>query len=176
MDEAGNDNHIESYVAAGILTLPEDILPNVDLKTGVSYMSNIADSDDLTDFFDEEFGTDIIIDYVPGFGSFLSVSLMDRFFFEAEYVGAVKSFEEDDNFKPKTWDFQFAFIPIEDVEVAVLYGGSSDTLNFLPDTQYGIAGFYEIFNNTLIGLEYLYEKFENDDKVVRLTTQLAVEF
>ena len=176
LDKAGNDNRIENYVAAGIFTLPEDIFPDVDLMAGVSYTSNIADSDDLTDFFDEEFGTDTIIDYVSGFSSFLSVSLMDRFFFEAEYVGAIESFEENKNFKPKTWDFQFAVKPMEDVEVAVLYGGSSDTLNFLPDTQYGIAGFYEIVNNTSIGLEYLYEKFDNDDKVNRLTTQLAVEF
>lgn len=176
LDKAGNDNRIENYVAAGIFTLPEDIFPDVDLMAGVSYTSNIADSDDLADFFDEEFGSDTIIDYVSGFSSFLSVSLMDRFFFEAEYVGAIESFEENKNFKPKTWDFQFAVKPMEDIEVAVLYGGSSDTLNFLPDTQYGIAGFYEIVNNTSIGLEYLYEKFDNDDKVNRLTTQLAVEF
>ena len=176
LDKAQNHDHIERYVAAGIFTLPEDILPNVGLMTGVSYISNIADSDNLTDFFDEEFGTDTIEDDVAGFSSFLSVSLMDRFFFEAEYVGSVESFEEDENFKPKTWNFQFAFTPIQDVEVAILYGGSSNTLNFLPDTQFGIAGFYEIFNNTSIGLEYLYEEFENDDKVVRLTTQLAVEF
>jgi len=48
--------------------------------------------------------------------------------------------------------------------------------NFLPDTQVGICGIYEIFNNTYIGLEYLNEDFENDDEVVTITTQLAVEF
>ncbi len=112
---------------------------------------------------------------------------MNRFFFKAEYVGAVESFEEDKNFKPKAWNFEFAFIPIEDLEVAVRYGGSSDTaitlppdtFIFLPDTQIGICGIYEIFNNTSIGLEYLYEDFENDDEldeVVTITTQLAVEF
>jgi hypothetical protein len=155
---------------------------------GVSYISNIADSDDLAEFFDEEI--DLvdpieIEDYVAGFSSFLSVSFMNRFFFEAEYVGAVESFEEDENFKPKAWNFEFAFIPIEDFVVAVRYAGSSDTLavtllpvtlNFLPDTQVGICGIYEIFNNTSIGLEYLYEEFENDDEVVTITTQLAVEF
>ena len=41
---------------------------------------------------------------------------------------------------------------------------------------------YEIFNNTSIGLEYLYEEFEyyeevgKDTEVVTITTQLAVEF
>jgi hypothetical protein len=35
---------------------------------------------------------------------------------------------------------------------------------------------YEIFNNTSIGLEYLHGEFENDDEVVAITTQLAVEF
>ena len=101
---------------------------------------------------------------------------MNRFFFEAEYIGAVESFEEEINFKTKAWNFEVAFIPIEDFEVAVRYGGSADTLNFLPVMQLGICGIYEIFNNTTIGLEYLYEEFENDDEVITLTTQLAVEF
>ena len=176
IDKAENDDHIESYVAACKLTLPEDISPNAGLMIGVSYISNIADSDELAEFFVEEFGTDEILEYVAGFSSFLSVSLMNRFFFKAEYVGAVEPFEEDKNFEPKAWDFEAAFIPIEDVEVAVRYGGSKDTLNLLPDTQVGICGIYEIFNNTYIGLEYLHGEFENDDEVVAITTQLAVEF
>ena len=175
IDKAGNDDHIESYVAACTFTLPEDVSPNVGLMIGVSYISNIADSDDLADFFVDEYA-DTILDYVAGFSSVLSVSFMNRFFFEAEYVGAVESFEEDKNFKPKAWNFEFAFIPIEDIEVAVRYGGSSDTLNFLPDMQVGICGIYEIFNNTSIGLEFLYEEFENDDELFSLTVQLAVEF
>ena len=186
IDKDGNNDRIESYVAACTFILPEDVSPNVGLMIGVSYMSNITDSDDLADFFVEEFDPDPLLDYVAGFSSFLSVSFMDRFFFEAEYVGAVESFEEDKNFKPKAWNFEFVFIPIEDFVVAVRYGGSSDTFgttkNFLPDTQIGICGIYEIFNNTSICLEYLYEEFEyyeefvNDAEVVTITTQLAVEF
>ena len=187
IDKAGNDDRIESYVAACTFTLPEDVSPNVGLMLGVSYISNIADSDELADFIVDEFDLAVPgFDYVAGFSSFLSVSLMNRFFFEAEYVGAVESFEEDKNFKPKAWNFELAFIPIEDVEVAFRYGGSADTFgtaeNLLPDTQVGICGIYEIFNNTSIGLEYLYEEFEyyeeigNDAEVVTITTQLAVEF
>lgn len=186
-DKAGNSNRIESYVAACTFTLPEDVSPNVGLMIGVSYISNIADSDELADFFIEEFDPDpiAITDYVAGFSSFLSISFMNRLFIEAEYVGAVESFEEDKNFEPKAWNFEVAFIPIEDFEVIVRYGGSSDTLpvtllpdteNFLPDKQVGICGIYEIFNNTSISLEYLHEEFENDDEVVTITTQLAVEF
>ena len=190
IDKTGNSDRIESYVAACRFTLPEDISSNVGLMIGVSYISNIADSDELADFFEEEFG-DTIFDYVAGFSSFLSVSIMNRFFFEAEYVGAVESFEEDKNFEPKAWNFEVTYIPIEDVEVAVRYGGSADTLpvtllpdthNLLPDTQVGICVIYEMFNNTSIGLEYLYEEFEyyeeigKDTEVVTITTQLAVEF
>jgi hypothetical protein len=175
MDKDGNSDRIESYVAACTFTLPEDVSSNVGLKIGVSYISNIADSDDLADFFVEGFA-DTILDYVAGFSSFLSFSLMNRFFFEAEYVGAVESFEEDKNFKPKAWNFEVAFMAIEDFEVTVRYGGSQDTLNFIPDTQVGICGIYEIFNNTSIGLEYLYEEFENNDELVSLNVQLAVEF
>lgn len=184
IDKIGNNDRIESYVAACAFTLPEDVSSNAGLMIGVSYISNIADSDDLADFFDEEFGTDETIEYIAGFSSFLSFSLMDRFFFEAEYVGAVESFKEDKNFKPRAWNFEVAFIPIEDFEIAVRYGGSSDTFgtsaNLLPDTQVGICGIYEIFDNTSLGLEYLYEEFEEDleekDEVVKITVQLAVEF
>lgn len=189
IDKTGSNDRIESYVAACTFTLPEDVSPNVGLMIGVSYISNIADSDDLADFFVEVFDPDPIEieDYVAGFSSFLSVSFMNRFFFEAEYVGAVETivYDEDKTIKPKAWNFEVAFIPIEDFEVSVRYGGSSDTLAvtplaetlfFLPDTQVGICGIYEIFNNTSIGLEYLYEEFENDDEVVTITTQLGVEF
>ena len=153
----------------------EDVIELVDLVEEGEGAKDRRD-DDITDFFDEEFGTDEIIEYVAGFSSFLSFSLMNRFFFEAEYLSAVESFEEDINFEPKAWNIEVAFIPIEDFEVAVRYGGSEGTLNFLPDRQVGICGIYEIFNSTSIWIEYLNEEFENDDEVVTITGQLAVKF
>lgn len=176
VDEAGNDDHIESYLVAGMFTLPEESVPNLSLMAGVSYISNIADSDGLTDFFDEAFGTDTIEDYVGGFSAFLSISFEDRYFLEAEYVGAIEAFKENRNFEPKACNFEFAFRPMEDFEVAIGYGASEDALDFLPEMQIGGVAIYEIFDNTSISLEYIYREFENNDEVNSLTTQLAVEF
>ncbi|MBU4353036.1 MAG: LbtU family siderophore porin [Nanoarchaeota archaeon] len=176
VDKAGNDDHVESYLAAGMFTLPEEIVPNLSLMAGVSYISNIADSDGLTDFLYEEFGMDTIEAYVGGLSAFLSFSFEDRYFFETEYVGASEAFKENRNFEPKAWNFEFAFRPVEDFEIAIGYGVSKDALNFLPEMQIGSVAIYKIFENTSISLEYIYRVFENDDEVTKLTTQLAVEF
>ncbi len=174
--EVESDDHIENFVGAFMFTLPEDVIPNLTLMAGISYISNIADSDELTNFIEEEYESNSIEDYVAGISSFLSVSLLEHYFIEAEYVGALEAFEEDRNFKPEAWNLEFAFRPIDVFEIALRYGGSEESLNFLPKTQIGISGVYEIFNNTSISLEYLYDKFENDDEINTITAQFAVEF
>ena len=176
MDESGSDDHIEDFVGMGLLTLREDIVPELSLMGGVSYISNIADSDELTEFVKDEFESETIEDHVEGAGAFLSVSYKERYFLEAEWIGALDAFKEDRNFKPEAWNLEFAFRPIEDFEVALRYGGSENSLDFLPETQIGFAAIYEIYENVSIGLEYQFDEYESDDEVTTITTQLAVEF
>lgn len=64
--------------------MPEETLPDLGLMAGVSYISNIGDSDGLQEETPGE-----VDSYVGGLGSFLSVSYLERFFFEAEYIGAL---------------------------------------------------------------------------------------
>ena len=143
---------------------------------GVSYISNIADSDELTEFIKDEFESEAIEDYVAGAGTFLSASYDERYYLEVEWISALASFEEDRRFKPEAWNLEFAFRPIEVFEIALRYGGSDDALDFLPEMQLGVIAAYELFENTSIGLEYLFDRYGNDDEVTTVTTQLAIEF
>ncbi len=176
IDESGGDDHIEDFVGVGFLTLPENIVPELSVVGGVSYISNIADSDELTEYINEEFGSDTIADHVDGAGVFLSISYKERYFLEAEWVGALEAFKEDRNFKPEAWNLELAFRPLETLEFALRYGRSEDSLDFLPETQWGVAAIYELFDNVSLGLEYKFDEYENDDEVTTLTTQFAVEF
>jgi len=186
IDETGEDNHIESYVAAASFSVPEELISNFGIKAGVSYISNIADSDSLQDEDDD--GNEIIIgsevkDYVEGLSAFLSISYMDKLFFEFEYLGALDEFEAgellfDDGkeFQPETWNFELAYAATDRLEVAVKYEGGDDLGDFLPEDQYGVAVTYGLFENTSLSLEYLHGEFENDDERDLVSTQLAVEF
>ena len=183
IDEIGEDNHIETYVAAASFSVPEELSSNVGIRAGVSYISNIADSDSLQDYLDEEYGVDEIKDYISGWSVFLSACFMEKLFFEAEYVGATDNFEESDlglapgvKFEPKTWNFELAYAATDRLEVAVKYEGGDDLGDFLPEDQYGAAVTYGLFENTSLALEYLHGEFENDDERDLVTTQLAVEF
>ena len=176
MDEAGKEDHIDKFVGAAFFRLNERVLPNLTLFSGISYISNIADSNELTDFFDDEFGTDTLIARVDGISAFLSLSFREVFAFEAEWVSALDSFKEDKRFEPKAWNLELAFRPLETMEIGLRYSGSDDALNFLPETQYGVIAAYEIFENTSIGIEYLHESFDNRDKINRVTTQIGVQF
>ena len=193
INETGKDDHIAKFFATGVFSLPEETVSAFEFRAGVSYISDISDSDGLTDFMSEEFSTeaestdaeeephvtpfdDEVQAYVQGFTAFISATFAEKFTVEAEYLGALDAYKENPNFKPQSWNFEFAFTPIEVLELAIRYGGSDKTLNFLPDTQYGGCISYGLFENTSLALEYMYGEFENDDKEHSVTAQLAVEY
>ena len=178
IDETGEDNHIESYVANASFSVPEELISNFGIAGGVSYISNIADSDGLEGETPGE-----IKDYVDGLNVFLSISFMDKFFLECEYLGALDEFEAGElsfdggkEFQPETWNFELAYAATDRLEVAVKYEGGDDLGDFLPEDQYGAALTYGLFENTSLAFEYLHGEFENDDERDLITTQLAVEF
>ena len=183
IDETGEDNHIESYVASASFSVPEEFISNFGITAGVSYISNIADSDNLQDEDEALIPAGEVKDYVEGLSAFLSISFMDKFFFECEYLGALDEFEAGElsfdggnEFQPETWNFELAYAATDRIEVAVKYEGGDDLGDFLPEDQYGAAVTYGLFENTSLSLEYLHGEFENDDERDLFTTQLAVEF
>jgi hypothetical protein len=178
IDETGEDNHLESYVAAASFSVPEEFISNFGITGGVSYISNIADSDGL-----EGETPGQIKDYVGGFNAFLSISFMDKFFFECEYLGALDEFEAGElsfdggkEFQPETWNLELAYAATDRLELAVKYEGGDDLGDFLPEDQYGASVTYGLFESTSLSLEYLHGEYENDDQRDLITTQLAVEF
>ncbi|MGB9499007.1 MAG: LbtU family siderophore porin [Dissulfuribacterales bacterium] len=124
IDETGEDNHIESYVASASFSVSEELISNFGISGGVSYISNIADTDGLGDTITEDAeGNKYIEDYVDGFNAFLSISFMDKLFLECEYLGALDefeanelSFDDGNEFQPETWNFELAYAATDRLE------------------------------------------------------------
>ena len=185
IDETGKgSNHIDNYLASACFTLPETTVPDLDLTAGISWVSNIADSDGLQEAIEEAAGEEkkeaTIKKHVDGFNAFLIASFLDRFFFNAEYLGAINhiemdTFDEGESYKPEAWTIEFAYGVTDSLNLAVCYEGSNDCY-FLPKKQFGGVVSYELFKHTSVALEYLYGKFENKDTRHLMTTMLAIEF
>ncbi len=177
----GDDDTISSYVGSVQFTLPESTIANFGLSVGASYISNIADSDGLSDEIATAEGT--LEDHVAGLGAFISMSVMDMIFIEAEYIGATDEFEAGELFddtdtekrQPIAMNFELAVTLIDAIELAIRYEKTEDVTS-LPETQYGAAIVYSLFSNTTIAVEYLHGEFEYDDETNVVTTQLAIEF
>jgi hypothetical protein len=180
--KTGSDDHIDSYVASASFTLPQDSVSGLGLSAGVSYLSNIADSNGL-----QEVGIGVsapsLKKHVGGLSAFVSACLRERFFLDAEYLGAVDrfepgelSFEPGRGLKPRAWNFELAYRVTEGLECALRYEGTRDCGDFLPERQYGVALIYSLFENTSLALEYLHGRFDNDDKRDLLSAQLSAGF
>jgi len=182
IDETGDENHIDNCLASACFTLPETTVPDFNLIAGVSCMSNIADSNNL-----QTVGTGVsaatIKNHIGGFNAFVIASLLDRYFFNAEYLGAIDDFEAGElsfdggqSYRPEVWTIELACGVTDRLNLAVCYEGSNDCGDFLPEKQFGGCVSYGLFKDTSIALEYLYGKYENKDTRHLMTTQLAIEF
>ena len=174
----GSSNHIDDYLASAVFTLPEKTVPNLDLTAGISGISNIADSDAL-----QEEATATIKNHIGGFNTFIVASLLDKYFFNAEYLGAIDDFEANElsfdggkSYRPEVWTIELACGITDNLNLAVCYEGSNDCGDFLPKKQFGGVVGYDLFKHTSVALEYLYCKFENKDTRHLMTTQLAIGF
>jgi hypothetical protein len=184
-DETGEDNKIESFCVAAVFTPPVERIEDFEISFGLSYISNIADTNNLGDYIEEEAdhaGVDPTVeDYEGGLGAFLSVAYK-AFSFEAEYIGATDEFKAfpgtpaEFEAEPEAYNFELAYAINDRWEVAVKYEGTDDCGELWPEDQYGVAASYALFEGTTISFEYLHGEFENDDEQDVFTTQLAMEF
>ncbi len=95
VDEAGDDDRIDDYEAAVVVS-PQLGFEDFGLTAGLSYISNIGESDGL-----EGETPGALQDDVPGLGGFVSVAFQERFFIEFENttlaVEYLRGFFENDD-------------------------------------------------------------------------------
>ena len=181
IDETGQTDHVRSFAGRAILTLPESSTPGFGLMAGISYISNIGDTNGLGD--DILSGPGTIVDHIGGWGAFVNVTFLGRFALEAEYIGATKrfqagelSFDGGTAFLPRAWNLELAYALTENLEFAVKYEGSRDLDGFMPKSQYGAVLSWGVFENTTLAFEYLHGTFNNNDKRSSFTALFAVAF
>ncbi len=186
--EIGNNDQISNYVAAIVVS------PLENLMVGVSYTSNLAAADTLSEVITDRDGdgeSNNIARFVGGWSAFVSISLRERFKLIGEYAGATETFKAGElydagdgkNRRPQAWNVELGFAITDAVEIAVRYEGSNDGGDaasgtfLLPESQYGAVFNWGLFDNTNLALEYLRGEFESDfQKTDTVTIQLAVAF
>jgi hypothetical protein len=185
IQKTGKDDKINSFVGCAIATVPSEWLRGMELSFGLSYTNNITDSDSLQEFVRSTSGE--IDDLVGGLGGWVRVSY-GMLSLEMEYIGALDefkanefSFDEGKRSKPKAWNVELAVSPMEKLELAARYAGTDDIRagivdGFLPERQWGAMASYNIWSQVTVSLEYLHEKYYNDDKQRTIIGQLAVVF
>ena len=172
--EPGDDDKVDDYMASLTVTLVEGV------SFGVSYISDIADTDG--DVTGATAGAGTVTDIVAGYSAFVSASF-GPIAIEAEYLAAADEFDDTDldgdgdgkGDQPVTFNVEVAYAVSAALEVAARYEGNEDYFD-LPETQYGVAASYGLYENTAIALEYLSGEYENGDEVSSVTAQLSVEF
>ena len=173
VDEAGEDNQIDSFVAR-VYAQPVSFL-----TVSASYTSNLASSNGLS-----EFVADPVQDMVGGWSAEVTFEWSIARVI-GEYVGALDEFEVGEVYesdtqarKPSAWNVEAGVAPMDGLELAIRYGGADDGgAEFLPETQYGVVVNWGIFEKTNLAVEYMHDEFEDDfQEVEMVTAQLAVEF
>lgn len=175
-----DDDIIDSFV------LGITIEPVQDLVFGVSYTSNLASSDALNTVVIDPNNLD---SRVGGWSAFASWALFERLILIGEYVAAVDEFSagelydplDTESRRPAAWNTEVNIGVLDNLEVALRYGGSSDgdggAGEFLPQTELGAVVNWQCFTRTNLALEYLHRGFQNDYQTSdTFTTHLAVEF
>ncbi len=163
-----------------------------DYLIGFSFISNIAESDGLTEMIEDNLGSDKIHRSIPGIDGYFHVEYQG-IFLDAEYMGALKPFSRQElaykytRAKPVVWNFEagFNYNWWRNLEVAFKYAGSHKAPEF-PKSRFGICLNQEIYDNVIASFGYIHDEYSNYapeedgdevlDKKDFLFWQLAAEF
>jgi len=192
MDESTSDNTVETFgFDANYATDEENAF---ELLVGASYISNIADSDGLTDYLQADdhpvAPVDAMCDYVAGLAAYIHLGFAD-FFFDAEYMTALDEFDpaelaiaNGNGAEPSVWNIEAGYNWNwgKNLEVVLKYAGSDETeaLGF-PEDRYGIGLNQEIFEGVIGSVALLRDEYHSgdvDDRDEGFTAlgQIAIEF
>ena len=184
VDESPEDNVIESFGFDASYTLWED--RPFEFFIGASYISNVADTDGLTDGL----GVDEIEDYVAGADVYLHLGC-NNFFFDAEYMTALEEFAPGElatgggnGAEPSVWNIEVGYNWNwgKNLEIAFKYAGSDETEGLgYPEDRYGVGLNQEFFEGVTGAIAYFHDEYHGDDVDDRndrdvVFGQIAVEF
>ncbi len=156
----------------------------VDFMIGASYISNLADSDFISDAIGG-----VIDDYVGGIDYYAHLEHCG-YFIDAEFMGATDRFSSSilssgrGGAKPYVWNIEagFNYDWWKNLEVAFKIAGSHDAeaLGF-PEKRYGLNLNQDIFEGIVMSLGYIHDEYEDNDIEERddrdlVFGQMAVEF
>lgn len=189
-DDADNDTINAWGGALGYSFEDDDKTFNV----GVAWVSNIADSVELSDFIKDQLeengqDPDRFPDEVSAMTAYLN-GTWGPFGMIAEYVRALDDFDDffpdgENGLEPAALNLEIAFsTAIRDLETvfAIGYQQSWDAAGFLPEHRYIGAVSFGIFEGTTLSFEYYYDKDYDtgdngtDNNGHGFTTRLAYEF
>lgn len=179
IEEGGDDRINSAYASLGV-DLPEGEALPFGVLAGVSWLSNLADSDVLSDDHVES----ETIDNIVGAWAAHAILSYENYTLFAEYVAALKDFEAgvfnfnpDRKSRPGAWAVEAAatFEPFTIAGTDDFFGGADDVDDF-PEHRLGLVATYEFLKYAAFSLEYMYDSFENGDIRRALSSQLAVKF
>ena len=207
-EQWNEEARINGFFADANFHNPEETLGGLSLLLGASYLSNVADSNTLQDQVNDVVNPvtgaaadgvrNDLRDYVDGFAFYL-VAEYGQFGFGAEYITALDEFQAGEmayavdrngvarRTEPAAWNLEFAFRPIEPLQLALKYEGTNEMFGLFPEKQYGLAASYGLCKYTTLSAEYLHGEYDENnqdpannnwihDEVDIFTMQLAVEF
>ena len=183
VDKPGKDDKVNCYFANASFEYAQD---PYSLGFVVSYLSNMADTDGLEGAVDS---AATMTDEVQGLGVSLNAN-MGTWFLTAEYLAAMDDFEANlftgvaKTIKPETYNVEFGWDTGRNATVALKYEQSDDMeINDdfdLGESRYGICLAYELYDDVVLGFEYLHEKYDNVNlnkgESDAITAQLAIGF
>jgi hypothetical protein len=200
IEETSNmESRINGFFVDANLHTPENALEGLSLLAGVSYLSNVADSDTLQGQVQDLNGDGILNDLdekVSGLAAYLSAEYL-AFCFSAEYITTLDHFLSGEMAyamnrngvpratKPAAWNFEFAWRPVACVQVGVKYEGTGEAYGLFPERQYGGVVSWEPLRHTTLSAEYLRGRYDEDNQDANgnvqkdrdlFTVQMAIEF
>lgn len=170
------DSEIGTYGADLRYEMASDNGP--ELLVGVSYLSNVAESDLAVETLTNPpfLVTELADDY-KGAAAYFQFGIAG-FFFDVEYMTALDEITELGGLEPAAWNAEVGY-GTENLELVFQYAGTEDLDTLLPEKRIGVGVNWEVVDKTTVSLAYFTDEFYGlDDKDTQdtLVAVVGVEF
>ncbi len=176
-EENDSSNQIEDF-GLDLNYTYEDEEQGLSIFVGGSYISNVADTDGLSEHF-----SDGVKDKKGGVALYGEISFRN-FFVLGESMSVLDELipaGETHGYEPSVWNIEAGFNYeglIRPVEVAFKYAGGNDDAQELgfPESRYGVAVNVDLFENVGFGVGYFHDELKASDNRDVFFGQVAKEF